>query len=51
VTITATDDEGKVEAIARRIVSLDRVPVPPETEDEETDTDSSGTSGTTGGTG
>ncbi|MFZ4573166.1 MAG: type II secretion system protein GspJ [Phycisphaerales bacterium] len=48
VTITASDDEGRATATARRLVSLDRVPVPPETEET---TNESTTSPTTGGTG
>lgn len=49
VTVTATDDEGKATATARRLVAIDRVPVPPET-DEDSSTDSS-TTPATGGTG
>jgi type II secretion system protein J len=43
-TISAQDDEGRATATTRRVVSIDRVPVPPETE-EETTTPESGSTG------
>lgn len=48
VTVIATDDSSRVLATARRLIALDRVPVPPDT-DEATDTSTdTATSGSTG---
>ncbi len=44
VSVTATDEEGRVRAVARKVISLDRVPLPPPVK-EETTTTSSGASG------
>lgn len=51
ITVTASDNEGLVTATARRVVSIDRVPVPPEAEEEDASTDTSGGGTTTGGGG
>lgn len=42
ITTTARSDDGKVTMTARRVVSIDRVPIPPPTEEEPAE-------GTTGG--
>ncbi len=57
ITVTATDDQGRMTARARRTIAIDRVPPPfEEVYEEEAETDTSqpstgGTGGTTGGTG
>jgi hypothetical protein len=40
VTVIATDDDSRVFATARRLIALDRVPVPPEADDSSTQTPS-----------
>lgn len=50
ITAVGVSDDGKVTAVARRAVSLDQVPVPPETEEAGTTTGSGSSAGTTGGT-
>jgi len=42
-TITAQDDEGRTTATSRRVVAIDRVPVPPDTEDAATNPSTGGT--------
>jgi prepilin-type N-terminal cleavage/methylation domain-containing protein len=54
IVVTATDDEGRREAVARRVVAIDRVPLPPLSTDAEvttTTTTTSGESGAGGGIG
>jgi prepilin-type N-terminal cleavage/methylation domain-containing protein len=42
VTTTAQSDDGKVSMTARRVVSIDRVPIPPPAEEEPADEGSAG---------
>ncbi|MEX2219386.1 MAG: prepilin-type N-terminal cleavage/methylation domain-containing protein, partial [Phycisphaerales bacterium] len=45
VTITASSDDGRVTAVARRTVAIDRVPIPPEPPDESAPTGATGPTG------
>jgi general secretion pathway protein J len=52
VVVTASSDDASISATARRVVAIDRVPLPPreeESSDSGTPTDSSGSSSGTGG--
>lgn len=45
VSVTATDDERRVRATARRVIAIDRTPVPPPKKDESTSEQGAGASG------
>jgi hypothetical protein len=44
VTVTATDDEGRVRAVARKVIAIDRTPLPPPVK-EDAQAGSTGASG------
>ena len=54
ITVTATDDRNLVRSTARRVVAVDRIPIPPpaeeESEDAETTPGATTPTGNTGGT-
>lgn len=49
VVVTAGSDDGQAVATVRRVVAIDRVPIPPETVDDTQQPASGGTAGSSGG--
>jgi type II secretion system protein J len=42
ITVTATDDSGRIRAVARKVVAIDRVPLPPTEDESESESESEG---------